>query len=123
VDVIRRVPDPAVMSTMPHPASVTATKPLDRPVTVSFIPPARAGFTVGLLLGATHLAWAFLVAVGWAQPLRDFIWRLNFIESSETVAPFEFTNALLLVLFTTGLGFAIGWLIAAIWNWRGAVRR
>jgi hypothetical protein len=62
------MPDPAVMSTMPHPASVTATKPLDRPVTASFIPPSRAGFTVGLLLGATHLAWAFLVAVGGGPP-------------------------------------------------------
>lgn len=111
------------MSTMPHPATVTATKPLDRPVTMSFVPPARAGFTLAVVLGATHVAWAFLVAVGWAQQLRDFIWRLNFIEPTETVAPFEFTNALLLVFMSSGLGFAIGWGIAAIWNWRGAARR
>jgi len=120
--VVARV-DASRMSTMPHPASVTATKPLDRPVTASFVPPSRAGFTIGSILGATHLAWAFLVAVGWAQPLRDFIWRLNFIESTDTVAPFEFTNALILVLFTSGTGFALGWVLAAIWNWRGAVRR
>jgi len=56
--------------------------------------------------------------------LRDVFTRLvPVLESTDTVAPFEFTNALILVLFTSGTGFALGWVLAAIWNWRGAVRR
>ena len=32
----------------------------------------KAGITFGALLGVSHLSWAMLVALGWAQPLMGF---------------------------------------------------
>jgi hypothetical protein len=81
-----------------------------------FVHPVRAGLALGIVLGATHLLWSFLVAVGWAQPLADFLFRINFVEPSYTVTSFAAGTAVMLVAVTFAMGFATGWVVARVWN-------
>ena len=83
---------------------------------VSSLDPISAGISLGALFGALHLGWALLVAVGWAQPLMDFIFRLHFIRPVYAITPFDLGSAALLVLITALSGFAMGYVFAALWN-------
>lgn len=85
------------------------------------IDPTSAGLCLGTLTGACHLMWSLLVAVGWAQPLINFVFKLHFIEPVYRVTPFELGSATLLVVITTLSGFAFGYIFAQLWN--GTSRR
>lgn len=80
------------------------------------IEPLRAGAAVGLLMGVWHAGWSLLVALGWAQPLIDFIFWIHFIQPIYIIGPFSLTRAIVLVIVTGLVGFAIGVAFAAIWN-------
>ncbi|WP_242918067.1 hypothetical protein [Caulobacter sp. CCUG 60055] len=75
-----------------------------------------AGGTLALFVGLGHLAWALMVAIGWAEPLLDLIFRLHFLTVQLSVAPFDLGRALALVGLTAFGGFVSGCLLAAIWN-------
>jgi hypothetical protein len=75
------------------------------------------GFVLGTLLGGWHLLWAFLVAVAWAQPVMDFVFWIHFLSSAWVVGQFHAGIAVLLVPVTGALGYALGYLLAVLWNW------
>lgn len=81
------------------------------------INPAKAGLSVGIVLGLWHLTWVTLVALGWAKPLMDFILKLHFIQLQFNLAPFVAGTAALLVAITFGVGFLFGAVFAFVWNW------
>ena len=105
------------MSTIPHPSETMPAARREAAVPVMVVQPTRAGLSLAILLAGTHLLWSFMVAVGWAQPLADFMFRINFVEPSYTVAPFAAGTAVMLVAVTAGVGFATGWVVAKVWNW------
>ena len=76
----------------------------------------KAGLALGLILGLWHLGWSLLVAVGLAQVFMDWIFHLHFIQPPYTIAPFRLGLAVALITVTTGIGYASGWFLAAIWN-------
>jgi len=78
--------------------------------------PWKLGLVFGLFLGGYHFAWAALVAVGWAQPVLNFILRIHFIAPVWTVTPFNIADAATLIGITGGIGFVAGWLIGLLWN-------
>ena len=78
--------------------------------------PVRVGLSLGALMGLWHLIWSSLVAVGWAKPLLDFMLRIHFIRLDIPFAPFDPVLAATLVAVTSALGFAFGWMFAAMWN-------
>jgi hypothetical protein len=80
------------------------------------IHPIKAGVTLGVLIGAWHVCWAILVALGWAQPLIDFVLWMHFIQPVYVVGPFDVTRAAILIVVTTGVGFFIGYAFSLIWN-------
>jgi hypothetical protein len=80
------------------------------------IHPKRSALVFGILLGGAHLFWALLVALGWAQPLINFIFWLHFIRPLYVIAPFDPGIALLLVGVTTAVGWLVGWCFAVLWN-------
>lgn len=89
--------------------------------------PFRTGAVLGLFAGLWHAAWSSLVAAGWAQPVIDFILWIHFLDVPVRLQPFDAPRAATLIVVTGGLGFAMGWLLAWIWNGlqrdRGAPRK
>lgn len=76
----------------------------------------KVAMITGLLVGGMHLVWALIVASGLAQPLLDFIYGLHFLNNPFTVNPFDLMNAIILVLFTTVVGYIVGWAGTWLWN-------
>ena len=76
----------------------------------------RFGVSVGLFLAVAHAAWTVLVAVGWAQPLLNFVFWAHFITPPYHVESFDLMRAAVLVTFAfvTGLVFGSGG--GFIWN-------
>lgn len=80
------------------------------------INPAKVGLTLGALFGGWHLCWSILVALGWAQPVIDFIFWMHFIKPIYVIAPFDPAIAAILIVITALAGFIIGWVFALLWN-------
>lgn len=76
----------------------------------------KVAMITGLLVGGMHLVWALIVASGLAQLLLDFIYGLHFLNNPFTVNPFDLTNAIILVIFTTVVGYIVGWAGTWLWN-------
>jgi len=71
---------------------------------------------IGALLGGWHLFWSLLVAVGWAQPLLDFIFWAHMIRSIFVVRAFDPIAALTLIVITSMIGYVFGSSGAVLWN-------
>ncbi len=78
--------------------------------------PTKTGIVSAALFGGWHAFWALLVAVGVAQPLLDFIFRLHMITPPYTVMPFRPGSAVLLIAVTAVIGFVVGYVSAVVWN-------
>ena len=73
--------------------------------------------TLGAFAGLIHLAWSVLVALGLAQGLASFIYSIPFLSGMAPKADaFSPGNAALLVVVSSAVGYAAGWVIATIWN-------
>ena len=68
----------------------------------------RTCFMSGLCLSGFHAFWAFLVFMGWAQPLINFILELHMMDLPLTVQPFQLLRALELVVFAFLAGCSYG---------------
>lgn len=77
----------------------------------------KAGLTVGAFIGLFHAMWSALIALGWAQPLLDFIFNLHMINPVYSVLDFNIITAVLLVLVTSIIGYIYGVVFAVIWNY------
>ena len=80
------------------------------------INPVKAGVTFAVLIGGWHLCWAVLVALGWAQPLLNFIFWMHFIKPIYVVGPFDLGTAAVLVATTGVAGFVMAVVFSLIWN-------
>ena len=76
----------------------------------------KAGLVLGAMIGLWHLCWSVLVALGWAQLVIDFIFWIHFIKPVYVIEPFEFVRAVILLVVTVIVGFAVGSLSALAWN-------
>ncbi len=76
----------------------------------------KAGLVFGVVLGGGHLCWSILVALGWAQPVIDFVFWIHFIKPVYVVEPFAIGRAAILVVVTAGIGFVLGSVLAWVWN-------
>ena len=76
----------------------------------------RTALTFGAFMALFHAVWAALVALRWAQPLLDFIFRLHFITPPYRVGDFDLATAATLVGVTFALGAAGAGVFAAVWN-------
>jgi hypothetical protein len=81
------------------------------------ISPWRTGVAFGAAVGLFHMAWAAMVAVGFAQPVIDFILGLHFIDLPVRIAAFHLGTAVTLVALTSALGAFAGAVFAGLWNW------
>jgi hypothetical protein len=81
------------------------------------IRPTTVGLVFAAFLAIWHTLWSLLVAVGAAQAVIDFIFRLHMITPPYRIAPFDLGTAAALVLVTACIGYIGGWAAGAIWNW------
>lgn len=78
--------------------------------------PNKAGLVLGSVAGGWHLAWSLLVALGWAQPVIDFIFWMHFIKPVYVIGPFSLGTAAILVVVTALAGYALGCIAGLLWN-------
>jgi hypothetical protein len=57
-----------------------------------------------------------LVALGWAQPVIDFVFWMHFIQPVFVIRPFSLSAAAALIVFTSVVGFVMAFLFALLWN-------
>ena len=76
----------------------------------------KLGIAFGVLLGATHLSWGLLVALGWAQSLMDFVFWMHFIRPIYVIQPFSLLTSAILVIVTSLSGFFIAFIFGVILN-------
>ena len=77
----------------------------------------KVGIVVGSLFGLWHLTWSLLVAFGGAQAVINWAFRLHFIQPPYIITAFNVATAVTLIVVTAAIGFVMGWLFGAIWNW------
>lgn len=70
----------------------------------------------GLTLSALHACWIILVALGWAQILLDFVFKLHMLNSPFIVQPFSILLSAELLLLTFSIGAVYGILFSLIRN-------
>lgn len=80
------------------------------------VSPHKTGLVLGAFLGGWHLLWSLLVVLGWAQPFIDFIFWIHFIEPVYVVGTFSAGIALILIVVTAGIGYAVGCICGVLWN-------
>lgn len=76
----------------------------------------KIGLVGGFVLSGFHVLWAILVATGLAQMLYDFVLWAHMIHLQIVIGPFEVMAALVLIVMTFVVGYAIGWVIGKVWN-------
>lgn len=74
------------------------------------------GIIVGAFAGVMHAIWSLFVAGGFAQTFLNWIFGLHFLANPYRVMPFDITTAITLVVVTSLVGYALGWIFASIWN-------
>lgn len=83
------------------------------------IDPHKTGLALGALVGGLHVLWSLLVALGFAQPLLNFIFTVHMVKPLFVVDPFSLPLAATLVVVTAVIGYVVGNLFAIIWNYVG----
>ncbi|MFA6415821.1 MAG: hypothetical protein WCW47_03610 [Candidatus Paceibacterota bacterium] len=76
----------------------------------------KTGVVWGLFFALFHLFWAVLVAIGLAQPMMDFIFKIHLMNNPYVIAPFDLTLAIMLVVITFVVGYVLGVVFTWIWN-------
>lgn len=77
----------------------------------------KVGLALGGFVALLHAVWAVLVATGVAQSYMDFIFKLHMLNNPWVVAEFNLLLSLALVVFTSVVGFVMGYVFAAAYNW------
>ena len=79
--------------------------------------PTTTGLVHGTLLGACHAIWAAFVAIGWAQPIVDFVFWMHMIRPVYVIGPFHLWIALILIAVTAAIGYVGGFVLAILGTW------
>ncbi len=74
----------------------------------------KIGMAFGIFLAVFHAAWALMVAVipETLQSGLNWIFRMHFLEPVWILTQFNFSYAILLVVFTFIVGYILGWVFA-----------
>jgi hypothetical protein len=76
----------------------------------------NVGLVFGAFLALWHACWSTLVALGWAQPVINFVLWAHFMKLPIQIDPFDIARAAILVGVTFVAGLTIGWIIGLFWN-------
>ena len=79
--------------------------------------PNKTGLVFGTMLGGWHLMWVAFIALGWAQAIVDFVFRIHMIKPVYVIEPFNIWIALMLMGVTGAIGYFGGFVLATLWIW------
>ncbi len=77
---------------------------------------SKVALTFGLIGGGWHLLWSFLILIGLAQSLINFVFWMHMLTIPYKVTGFTLTQAAILIVITFIAGYAGGWIFAWLWN-------
>ena len=80
------------------------------------INPNKVGLVIAALLGGLHLGWVIVVALGWAQPLTNFIFWAHMIRPVYVIGPFNAVAAVTLLVVTLFSGYVFGFIGGSLWK-------
>ena len=83
---------------------------------MTYLNPIKCGLILGVLIGIGHMAWALMVALGWGQPVMDFLLTVHFLAPTLHVREFDLLTATTLVAFTSVIAFILGYGLAVAMN-------
>jgi hypothetical protein len=78
--------------------------------------PYKTGLALGGLAAGTHIIWSLIVALGWGQAWIDFVFSMHMLKPIVKVMPFDFGNAIGVIILAAIIGFVMGNVFAHIWN-------
>jgi len=81
------------------------------------VKPNKTGLVFGAFVGGWHVLWVVLVALGWAQPVLNFVFWIHLLKAPFTVEAFNVGIAVLLILVSTAIGYLVGYILGVLWNW------
>jgi hypothetical protein len=76
----------------------------------------KLGLVFGGMMAIVHAVWSLLVFMGIAKLFMDWIFGLHFLSFQYSINPFDFPNALILVVVTSVIGYALGYVCGWLWN-------
>ena len=74
------------------------------------------GLVLGSFAALVHLVLSVLIAIGWAQPLLDFIYHMHSLTNPFKVGSFDLVRSLGLVIITFCVGYIVGNVFSLLWN-------
>ena len=78
------------------------------------------GKNFGLVLGSFaalwHLVWVILIALNWAQPLMDFVYKMHSLNNPLVVMQFDLMRSIGLIVIAFIMGNIVGNVFAIVWN-------
>lgn len=80
------------------------------------INPCKLGSVVGGVVAIWHSIWAIIVFSGHAKEMLDWSLEMHFMHIEYSIEPFDFKNAILLILLSGMVGYVVGSVSALLWN-------
>ena len=76
----------------------------------------KVGLVLGSFAALIHLGWSILIALGFADPLMDFIYKMHSLNNPFVVAPFDLTRSIELIVIAFIIAYVVGNIFAVLWN-------
>ncbi len=83
----------------------------------------RLGLTLGMFAALVHLLLSIFVALGIAEPLVKWSLSMHFLSLGVSFNAFNLGSAVVLVVMAFVMGYIVGHVLAALWNWTGKKSR
>lgn len=69
-----------------------------------------------VVVGGWHVVWSLLVLLGWGQSLVNFSLWAHMMQAPVVIGPFEAGAAATVIVIASIIGYAVGYILAAVWN-------
>ena len=76
----------------------------------------KTGLALGTFAAFVHVVWVFLVALGWAEPWINFVYRMHFINNTFTIMSFDLGRGIGVIVIAFIMGNIVGNIFAFVWN-------
>ena len=76
----------------------------------------KVALVLGSFVALVHLVWSVAVALGFAQPWMDFVYKMHSLNNPFVVMPFDLGRSVGLVAITFVVAYVVGYVFATLWH-------